>query len=198
MPPKKSRWAHRLPTNVTPLSLVLVLLVASSACRRQEKINPTPWISDESWKEAATALASAARNQHVFMVGDREPQAQALPDTVVRQALPPGTRIARGQPVSVTLAVAMPVVPDVAGKSVDDATQTLEEAGYAVQVSAALHSPEVAKGLIVAQSPKAGTALDKKSAVVVQPSAGPESLEVPKLVGLRLPAAKESIEKAGL
>lgn len=133
----------------------------------------------------------------VLTVGEREPHAQARPDTIVRQALPPGQRIPRGQPVSVTLAIAMPAVPDVSGKAVEEATRLLEAAGYAVQVGAALYSPAVAKGLVVSQSPKAGTALEKKSAVVIQPSAGPESLEVPKLVGLRLPAAKASIEKAG-
>jgi serine/threonine-protein kinase len=74
----------------------------------------------------------------------------------------------------------------------------MEEAGYAVQVGAPLPDPTVKKGLIVTQSPKAGSALEAKSAVVVQPSAGPDAVEVPKLVGTLLPAAKANLEKSGL
>ena len=133
----------------------------------------------------------------VLMVGGREPHPQAMPGTVVRQAMPAGQRVPWGQALSVTLAAAIPKVPDVGGRPLDEATRLLEEAGYTVQVGAALPDAEVEKGHVVSQSPKAGTALEAKRTVVVQPSAGPESLEVPKLVGTAYATAKGNIEKAG-
>jgi serine/threonine-protein kinase len=134
----------------------------------------------------------------VLMVGGREPHPEAQPSTVIRQAMPAGQRVPPGQAISVTLAIAMPKVPDVAGQTIDEATRALETAGFAVQVGAPQPHAEIEKGRVVSQSPKAGTALEAKSTVVVQPSAGPESVEVPKLVGTRWAAAKKSIEEAGL
>lgn len=133
----------------------------------------------------------------VMMVGGQEADAKATPGTVTRQSLPVGQRIAPGQPVSVTLAVALPKVPDVAGRTVQDATRMLEEAGYAVQVGAPLPDPSVPKGAVASQSPKGGTALAAQSSVVLQPSAGPDVVEVPKVVGVNLTKAKADLEKAG-
>ena len=133
----------------------------------------------------------------VLMVGGREPHPQATPGTVVRQAMPAGQRVPRGQGISVTLAAAMPKVPDVGGRPLDEATRMLEEAGYTVQVGAAQPHAQVQKGHVVSQSPRAGTALEAKRTVVIQPSGGPESLEVPKLVGTAYAKAKANIKKAG-
>jgi len=134
----------------------------------------------------------------VTMVGGREPSDKASPDTVIGQSLPAGQQVQPGQAVSITLAAALPKVPDVVGRTVEEATRAMEEAGYAVQVGAPLPHATIEKGSVVAQSPKAGTALEAKSAVVVQPSAGPDAVEVPKLVGFTLPTAKADLEKAGL
>ena len=134
----------------------------------------------------------------VMMVGGREPNADAQPATVIRQSLPSGHRVPSGQPVSVTLAAAMPTVPDVSGRAVKDATQLLEAAGYTVQVGAAVPSDKVAKGMVVSQSPQAGTALEAKRSVILQPSAGPEAVEVPKAAGLNYKTAETNIKEAGL
>jgi eukaryotic-like serine/threonine-protein kinase len=134
----------------------------------------------------------------VALIGAREPSGKAAPDTVIGQSLPPGQRVQSGQPVSLTVAAALPKVPDVVGRTVEEATHVMEAAGYAVQVGAPLPDPAIGKGMVVAQSPKAGTALEAKSAVVVQPSAGPDAVEVPKLVGSMLATAKANLEKAGL
>ena len=146
----------------------------------------------------ADARANLQAMGLVTIVGGREPNGKASPGTVVRQSLPPGQRLQPGQPVSITLATALPKVPDIAGRTVEEATRVMEEAGYVVQVGAPLSDPTIKKGLVAAQSPKAGTALEAKSAVVVQPSAGPDAVEVPKLVGSMLPTAKANLEKAGL
>jgi len=134
----------------------------------------------------------------VTIVGGREPNGKAAPDTVVGQSLPPGQAVQPGQAVTIKLAAALPKVPDVTGRTVEEATRVMEEAGYVVQVGAPLPDAVIKKGSVAAQSPKAGAALEAKSPVVVQPSAGPDAVEVPKLVGTLLPAAKVNLEKSGL
>jgi beta-lactam-binding protein with PASTA domain len=154
-----------------------------------------PALSGLSEADARTNLQALGL---VTIVGRHEPNGKAAPDTVIGQSLAPGQLVQPGQAVSITLAAALPKVPDVAGRTVEEAKRVLEEAGYAVQVGAPLPDPTIKKGMVVAQSPKAGTALEAKSAVVVQPSAGPDAVEVPKLVGSLLPGAKANLEKAGL
>jgi serine/threonine-protein kinase len=146
----------------------------------------------------ADARANLQAMGLVTLVGHREPSGKAPPDSVIGQSPAQGQTVQPGQPVSITLALALPKVPDVVGRTVAEATRMMEEAGYAVQVGAPLPDPTLKKGLVVTQSPKAGAALEAKSAVVVQPSAGPDAVEVPKLVGTLLPAAKANLEKAGL
>jgi beta-lactam-binding protein with PASTA domain len=175
-------------------SILMPRLLAQLQHREPQTV-AVPALSGLSEADARTNLQAIGL---VTMVGAREPNGKAAPDTVIGQSPPPGQRVQAGQPVSITLAAALPKVPDVVGRTVEEATRVMEEAGYAVQVGAPLPDPTIAKGLVVAQSPKAGTALEVKSAVVVQPSAGPDAVEVPKLVGTLLPAAKADLEKAGL
>ena len=171
------------------------ILAPSLLARREPRIVLVPALSGLSESDARTNLQALGL---VTMVGSRQPNGKAAPDTVIGQSLPPGQRVQPGQTVSITLAAALPKVPDVAGRTLEQAKRVMEEAGYAVQVGAALPDPTIKQGLVVTQSPNAGTPLEAKSAVVIQPSAGPDAVEVPKLAGSLLPAAKASLEKAGL
>jgi eukaryotic-like serine/threonine-protein kinase len=57
--------------------------------------------------------------------------------TVTRQSLPPGSAFTRGQVIIITISAGPPqaAVPNVDGMSVDQATHTLEKAGFSVQVN---------------------------------------------------------------
>jgi beta-lactam-binding protein with PASTA domain len=182
-------------TSVLTAAGTSILMPRLLAHREPPRTVMVPALSGLSEADARANLQAMGL---LTLIGGREPNGKAAPDTVIRQSLVPGQRVQPGQPVSITLAVALPKVPDVAGRTVEEATRVMEAAGYAVQVGAPLFDPTIMKGLVVAQSPKAGTALEAKSAVVVQPSAGPDAVEVPKLVGTMLPAAKANLEKAGL
>ncbi len=144
--------------------------------------------------DARTNLAAAGLT---MMLGGREPSEDAAAGTVLSQSLPPGTRVAEKQPVSVVLAEALPVVPAVVGKTVAEATLALEESGFSVQVLEPAPHPSVETGLISAQSPEAGAQLKPKRTVTLTPSSGPGVAEVPKVVGLSLGSAKVNIQKAG-
>ena len=85
-----------------------------------------------------------------------------------------------------------------AGLTVAEATQKLEQRGYAIMLGSNVASDKVPPGSIVEQVPKADTTLAKGGSVTVQVSAGPGDVPVPKLMGLGLTVAKANLEKVGL
>ena len=85
-------------------------------------------------------------------------------------------------------------LPNVVGKTVDEATKTLEEAGFTVKVGDPVDSPEAA-GIVAAQSPGAGKVAGGTD-VTINPSTGEGSL-VPNVAGMAPAAAINSLQSAG-
>ncbi len=140
-----------------------------------------------------------ANAAHVSLfVASREPSTEAKPGTVLRQSMIAGQRVPRDFPLSVVLAEEVPKVPGVTGIAVADATQRLEKAGYQLQVTATVPHPTLAQSVIIEQSPKADTVQPKGGTVMVQVSAGPGDVELPKFVGVGVNQAKTDLEKLGL
>src|SRR6187431_2430636 len=76
------------------------------------------------------------------------------------------------------------VVPDVAGKTVNDASAALAESGLTLKVEEGRKvDPKVAAGQILVQDPQAGLRTRRQRSVRVWISAGPRSTIVPALVG---------------
>jgi serine/threonine-protein kinase len=76
------------------------------------------------------------------------------PGTVMKQDPASGTRVERGATVRLTVAKERPEVPDVTGATVEEATSTLEQAGFKVQTRDREDPGQV--GLVVDQNPDAG------------------------------------------
>lgn len=76
-----------------------------------------------------------------------------------------GTKVKSATAVTVTVAESY-VVPDVAGKSQDDATAALKEAGYAVEV-ATKYSEDGSEGTVLSTDPAAETKLKSGSTVTI-------------------------------
>ena len=146
----------------------------------------------------ADAMTNLRATGLVMMIQAREPNADAKPGTVIRQALPAGQAVGKGQAVAVTLAEQLPEVPDVRGQALAEATVLLVQSGYRVQTGNAVADAQVAEGRIAKQVPSPGSPLNKNEAVLLHPSSGPAQVEIPKVVGLTLSSAKTQIEKAGL
>jgi serine/threonine-protein kinase len=144
------------------------------------------------------AMANVKSLGLMFMIGAREQSAEVKEGSVIRQSVPPGQSVSVGQPITVTLAEALPKVPVVEGKSVDEATATLQNAGYQIVVGEPVVNPAVSAGKIVSQLPRAGSPLAKEQTVTVRVSTGPQDVEVPKVTGLTFSPAKEKLEELGL
>ena len=89
-------------------------------------------------------------------------------------------------------------VPDLAGLTVQDATQQLSTAGLVLGNQTPENS-ERPPGTIIAQRPAAGDLLESGQSVDVTLSAGPQATTVPDLVGLvSIQQARIVLERAGL
>ncbi|MGO1802877.1 MAG: transglycosylase domain-containing protein [Microbacteriaceae bacterium] len=87
-------------------------------------------------------------------------------------------------------------LPSVVGQPVDEATSTLERAGFAVSVGDAVDS-DLPKGQVAEQNPGAGQ-VTSGTTVTLSPSNGkPKAADIPDVVGSKYSKAKGAIESAG-
>ena len=98
----------------------------------------------------------------------------------------------------VSKGVDMKTVPEVTGKSQDEAQRRLSEAGLTVGAVTDAYSEDVPQGQVISQSVAAGTSLAHDSAIDIVLSKGRQPLTVPTLSGLSASAAKSAIEDLGL
>ncbi|HKP06707.1 MAG TPA: PASTA domain-containing protein, partial [Microbacterium sp.] len=85
-------------------------------------------------------------------------------------------------------------LPNVVGKSVDEATKILTDAGFTVEVGAPVDSDQPA-GVVAAQNPGAGKVAGGTT-VTINPSNG-EGVTVPNVSGSTLDDAKKALRSAG-
>jgi eukaryotic-like serine/threonine-protein kinase len=91
-------------------------------------------------------------------------------------------------------------VPAVSGLTVQTATQNLESQNLSVGSTSPQTSATIQKGLVISTNPKAGSKVDKNSAVNLVVSDGPTvtTVTVPMVVGQQFTAATQLINQAGL
>jgi beta-lactam-binding protein with PASTA domain/serine/threonine protein kinase len=101
---------------------------------------------------------------------------------VVRSDPEPGTNVHSGSAVTVFMSTGPPLisVPDVRGKSQQDATATLTGLGFSVS-DAEKSSDTVPAGTVLSQTPAPGTKLAKFKIVTIVVSKGPDLVQVPQL-----------------
>lgn len=134
----------------------------------------------------------------VLLIGGREPSATLADNTVVSQTVPAGQTVNKGQAITVTLAKAMPKVPQIVGKPLGQATAALIEAGYRAETTETVHHDTIPEGQVISQTPEAGTALAEQRVVQLTVSKGVGDIEVPKVIGLSYSKAKSTLEGLGL
>ena len=88
-------------------------------------------------------------------------------------------------------------VPDVTGKQMTLACQTLEDQHLRVTV-AETYDASVPVGVVVSQTPEAGTMVKEERAITIYVSKGGEELEMPNLRGLNQSDAIDKLQQMGL
>ncbi|HEX8803704.1 MAG TPA: PASTA domain-containing protein, partial [Acidimicrobiales bacterium] len=86
-------------------------------------------------------------------------------------------------------------VPGVEGRTQDEATLVLRQAGF--EVSVAQEASEEEAGRVVGQDPPAGEQADKGSSVEITVSSGPDAVAVPDVVGQTQDEASRILQDAG-
>ncbi len=89
-------------------------------------------------------------------------------------------------------------VPDVVGKTQQEATEILEDEGFEVGAVSSRYDNDVEQGHVISQSPKANEEAEKGSKVNLVVSQGAESFEVPDIVGKTVQEAQEIADEKGL
>ena len=89
-------------------------------------------------------------------------------------------------------------VPDVKGKSLEQATQMLDEAGFKVGNVSSRSDDSVEEGSVISQDPAAGTKREEGSRINLVVSSGSSAVSVPDLSNMTADQARSALEKAGL
>ena len=109
-----------------------------------------------------------------------------------------GARLKQAVTAVVSRGVEQKKVPDVAGKTQDEATKAITDAGLTVGPITQEYSGTVESGRVVSTDPKAGTSINHSSAVAIAVSRGRQSATVPDVTGMTVDQAKTTLEAAGL
>ena len=128
-----------------------------------------------------------------------EYSASGAEGAVLQQSVAANTQVNRGTSVTITVCSAKEVigVADVVGRIESDARNTLTSQGFKVSVVKA-YSDTVAAGVVISQSPAAGTSLVKNSTVALVVSQGQEFILVPNVTGLTQTIAGNTLNDLGL
>jgi eukaryotic-like serine/threonine-protein kinase len=161
---------------------------------RGEQVATVPDVVGKTETEAGQILADAGFETKVARVED-----EAAAGIVVDQSPAAGARIAPGSEVAL-LVSAGPVatlVPNVIGKSQQEATTVLQEVGFVVE-AIATYDDQVEEGRVISQAPEAGTVADPGAlaTIVVSKGQNPEA-RVPSVVGKAEADAAKTLEDAG-
>jgi beta-lactam-binding protein with PASTA domain/tRNA A-37 threonylcarbamoyl transferase component Bud32 len=145
--------------------------------------------------------AEAALEDAGFTVGpsggaydDEAPEGEVLEVSVEEGAREPHDTEVR---LTVSQGPAPVQVPQVVGRSAQDAEQDLAAAGLRVDHADPEHSTEVAEGHVLAQDPEQGSDARRTDTVTLTLSAGPREVKVPDVVGMSEQEASDALADAG-
>ena len=154
-----------------------------------------PDVTGKSEQEAKAAIESVglvyAKGDDV--ASDTIPSGRAVStDPAVGTGAAPGSTVT----VQYSLGTAMVEVPDVSGKTQEEARDALEKAGLKVGTSTSEDSAEVGKDKVIRTNPTADTTVQRGSSVALVLSTG--RVTVPDIKGMTLEAAQTALQDAGL
>lgn len=138
--------------------------------------------------EAGFTLAASSEQHH-----------ESIPAGAVVSREPGVGEAKRGTAFTAVVSKGPPLVavPNVAGKSADDARAALQGAGFVFASTGAFHET-IAEGKVIRTEPDAGSLAPKGSRITAIVSKGPKPFPMPDLVGMSLDEAKRKAASLGL
>ncbi len=175
-----------------------VNIVVSTGKAKPNKTT-VPDLTGKSQEEAEKALKDA---KLVAVPGNPVYSDTVDPGKVCTQSVAAGTQVDEGSQVvfSTSLGNETVVVPDVMGKTIDEARDTLNKAGLGTDTTSA-YSDKVAKDCVISQSVSKDTKVVKGTVITLQISLGAKpktKVKVPDIYTYTLEEAKKALDSAGL
>ncbi|MGZ4308612.1 MAG: PASTA domain-containing protein, partial [Gaiellaceae bacterium] len=189
---------------VWPWVLAVLLLAAAGVAawfaytKIQDQLNnskpvPVPNVIDLNVQLAKNKLIA-----HGFVPKEKLSFDDTVPKGVVFDQSPiAGSKLGKNSPVQITVSNGPPQVPvpNVIGKTRDDAVATLTNAGLTYAV-VSVHSDKP-PDTVTGQFPHPGTKVKKGSKVQINVSTGPQPVSVPNVVGQSFDQASATLQNAG-
>jgi serine/threonine protein kinase/beta-lactam-binding protein with PASTA domain len=190
--------------SIWPWLLALVLLIAAGIAgvyayqQIQDELNASKPVTVGSYVEMREA--DAVRE---ILAAGLEPDVRRQPHSTVpetfvfRQDPGAGEKIEKGNAVTIFVSSGKPMttVPDVRGRSRDDASATLARAGLEPNVQEVPSEKEI--NTVIAQDPAPGATVARGSKVRINVSKGPAQVAVPPVVGKPFEQASSELQGRG-
>ena len=177
---------------------VLTLVISAGPAPRV-----LPELSGLTVDDATAKLKAAGL---VLQLGEQSFDETIPADTVISWQVPGQPGLVAGNDVVMGTVVEVKVsagpeprtVPSLAGRTLAEATATLQNLGLVIAQADDVFSSKVPVGSVVAQDPAADTKLDRGGTVTVAVSKGPDLVAVPALAALTVQQASDALAAAGL
>ncbi|HEU4449086.1 MAG TPA: Stk1 family PASTA domain-containing Ser/Thr kinase [Gaiellaceae bacterium] len=196
-PRKRRRWA--------PWLLVLLLLAAAALAgwwaynEIQDQLEASepvgvPLVEGLQRERAVNVIERAG----LEAVVEEEPSLEFDPGIVMEQSPRAGSRIPRGDPVTIVVSTGPRTVevPRVVGLSFEEAVAALEQAGLEWRRED-VFSDRRDPGVVASQDPKAGTEVEEQTEVLIRVSQGTELIPVPDVLDQTEESATQELDQAG-
>lgn len=158
--------------------------------------DPVPDVTNKTVEEATAILEKSG-----FQVGSiqKVPDEKIAADKIISQDPKAGDKREKGAKVNLTVSTGVEqiAVPDLKGKTTDEAKQLLKEKGLVPSVVEGQYDDSIEKGRVVGTNPAAGTKANKGDTIELIPSLGSEGTAVPDVVGQLEGAATTKLNNAG-
>ena len=155
-----------------------------------------PDVTNKSIAQARTTLEQAG-----FKVGtETEVYSSTVPaGSVVSTDPQAGEQAVKGSTIKINVSkgTEQVTVPDLKGKSADEAQKALNEAGLTGQQGDSVFSDDVDENMVASQETPSGTMANKGDTVVFHLSKGSEKVTIPNVVGMTQSQATSKLENAG-
>lgn len=154
-----------------------------------------PSVVGQSFDDASSTLTG---DKYQFKVEKKEKVSGEDPGTVLEQDPALGAEVQKGTTITLTVAKAQAksTVPDVSGKSCDDAKAQMQQNNLVGNCTEVATTDTNLNGKVVATSPAAGTQVDKNSAVNIQIGKVSQT-QVPNVVTQTVKNAKQILQQNG-
>jgi eukaryotic-like serine/threonine-protein kinase len=193
--PKRSRWF--LPVLILLLLILaglLFLLVRNFADNGDDPTLVTvPNVVGQPAEQAQQTLEAEG-----FSVKRATETSDRPVDEVIAQDPPANEQAEEGSEVTITVSGGpeTATVPDVTGRTLDEASQLLIEAGF-VPSQKAEENADVDEGLVIRTDPAANAKAAVNSTVTIFYSAGPTTIQIPDVRGQSVNDARNTLNGAG-